>query len=153
MNLHKFQIQYLRQKNIQALMESLVIMVGALFIAVLLPQVLVRFLYANQQLYAEPLLLQLIPAIALVVGVLQLLITFVGNFMRSRRLVKLEKTMIDQVNQMTTGIDQSELMELEKLVDSALTKHAPKAAKRTRTTKTKQSKTTSTRKAKAKAKK
>ena len=77
---------------------------------------------------------------------------FCWQFMRSRRLVKLRKTMIDQVNQMTTGIDQSELMELEKLVDSALTKHAPKAAKRTRTTKTKQNKTTSTRKSKTKLK-
>ena len=126
MNLHKFQIQYLRQKNLQALMESLVVMIGAIFVAILLPQVLVRFLYANQQLVTEPMLLQYIPVVALALGVLQMLVTFVGNFIRERQLIKLERTLVTEVNQSSSSIDESELKELEKMVDSALTKHAPK---------------------------
>ena len=126
MNLHKFQIQYLRQKNLQALMESLVVMIGAIFVAILLPQVLVRFLYANQQLVTEPMLLQYIPVVALALGVLQMLVTFVGNFIRERQLIKLERTLVAEVNQSSSSIDESELKELEKMVDSALTKHAPK---------------------------
>ncbi|MBP9781727.1 hypothetical protein KBC89_03660 [Candidatus Woesebacteria bacterium] len=126
MNLHKFQIQYLRQKNLQALMEALVVMIGAIFVAILLPQVLVRFIYANQQLTAEPMLLQYIPVVALVLGVLQLVVTLLGNFLRERQMVKLERTLVNEVNQSTGAIDESELKELEKLVDSALTKHSPK---------------------------
>ena len=126
MNLHKFQIQYLRQKNLQALMESLVVMIGAIFVAILLPQVLVRFLYANQQLVTEPMLLQYIPVVALALGVLQMLVTFVGNFIRERQLIKLERTLVTEANQSSSSIDESELKELEKMVDSALTKHAPK---------------------------
>lgn len=126
MNLHKFQIQYLRQKNLQALMEALVVMIGAIFVAILLPQVLVRFIYANQQLTAEPLLLQYIPVVALVLGVIQLIATMLGNFLRERQMVKLERTLVNEVNQSAGAIDESELKELEKLVDSALTKHSPK---------------------------
>lgn len=126
MNLHKFQIQYLRQKNLQALMEALVVMIGAIFVAILLPQVLVRFIYANQQLTAEPMLLQYIPVVALVLGVLQLVVTLLGNFLRERQMVKLERTLVNEVNQSAGAIDESELKELEKLVDSALTKHSPK---------------------------
>ncbi len=126
MNLHKFQIQYLRQKNLQALMEALVVMIGAIFVAILLPQVLVRFIYANQQLTAEPMLLQYIPVVALVLGVLQLVVTLLGNFLRERQMVKLERTLVNEVSQSTGAIDESELKELEKLVDSALTKHSPK---------------------------
>ncbi len=126
MNLHKFQIQYLRQKNLQALMEALVVMIGALFVAILLPQVLVRFVYADQQLTAEPMLLQYIPVVALALGALQLVVTLVGNFFRERQMVKLEKTLVNEVNQSTGLVDDAELKELEKLVDNALTKHSPK---------------------------
>lgn len=126
MNLHKFQIQYLRQKNLQALMEALVVMIGALFVAILLPQVLVRFVYADQQLTAEPMLLQYIPVVALALGALQLVVTLVGNFFRERQMVKLEKTLVNEVNQNSGLVDDTELKELEKLVDTALTKHSPK---------------------------
>ena len=150
MNLHKFQIQYLRQKNLQALMEALAVMIGAIFIAILLPQVLVRFVYANQQLVAEPLLLQYIPVVALALGILQILITFIGNFFRERQMIKLERTLVQEVNQSTTSIDEKELKELEIMVDSALTKHAPRKVAKKATIVSKSAAKKSTRKKTAK---
>lgn len=144
MNLHKFQLQYLRQKNQQALLESLVVMVGALFVVVLLPQVLIRFVYADQQLFAEPMVLQVIPAVGLGIGVLHLLVTLVSNFMRNRQLAKLEKSFISELSQPAT-IDEAELKELEQLVDTALTKHSTKPAARRAATKKRTVKKTTTR--------
>ena len=153
MTLYQFQIQYLRQKNQQALLEALVVMVGALFVALLLPQVLVRFVYVSQQLTTEPLVFQAIPVVALALGVLQLVATLIGNFLRETKLRKLEKLVIEQASASEPAIDESELKELEKLVDSALSKHSVTSVSKPKTSSTKTSKTATKKKATTKVRK
>lgn len=87
----QFKIQGLRQQSQGAMVEALAIMMFALFLTAFLPQILIRFLYADQQLMSEPMLLQYIPIATFVLGVLGFLMAFFGNWRRRGEIRRLEK--------------------------------------------------------------
>lgn len=113
------EINNLRQKNSIAVQESILVLLTALFIAVLLPQVLIRFVYADQNLMSEPLPLQYLSPVLLVVGLLQVIATFVGNVKRSRRISELE-TKLNTTEVDRLQIDQQEIQELERIIEQSL---------------------------------
>jgi len=86
-----FQVQQLRAMSLQRLIESLLVLLLALFISALLPSILIRYLYANQQLFEQPPLLDYIPLVAFVVGVGYFLFVAVTNLMREAKARGLER--------------------------------------------------------------
>lgn len=120
----KFQIKDLRAQNLQKVMEVTMVLLAALFTTVLLPSLLVRYVYSQAQLLEQPVLLELIPLLTFVVGIAYLIYVIAGNFRRGREIKALQLRMAefggfadDAANEM---IDQSELDELEKIVEKAM---------------------------------
>jgi hypothetical protein len=87
----KFRISQLRQDKIILILESISIFILALFVAIFLPQLLFQFVYAGQQLTAEPATLQYIPVVSFTVAILYFLYATVMVVMKKMKIMKLEK--------------------------------------------------------------
>lgn len=90
----QFQIAQLRQENSTKLLEALVVFIAAFFNIALLPQLLVRYVYANQPLLETPPALEMIPVALFVAAWLYFLYALVGNFIRYNRIKLLEKDLM-----------------------------------------------------------
>lgn len=90
----EFQINQMRQQKIVLALESLLVFVGALFSTALLPQILFKYLYANAQLTAEPVLLSRIPDVSFAVGALFFLYATVESIMLSVKIGKAQKELM-----------------------------------------------------------
>lgn len=151
-----FKISQLRAKNQTMMVTAIAGIVAALFVSALLPTLLVRYIYANQQLLQQPVLLEYIPVVSFALGFGYFLFAAVGNWMRSRRISYLENKY-----EMEGGCcghcgdghcchdgasmdDEVMMQELENLAE-ALVKEAPKKKETKKTAKKK-----TARKAKAK---
>lgn len=133
MNTHYQQIAQLRNKNMLAIQESILVLLTAVFIALLLPQVLIRFVYANQNLLEEPMALQYLSPILLAVGLLQVVFTFIGNFKRTRQIATLEQELASsETNRLQ--IDETEIQELEKIIEQSLSSKSKKTPVKKSTT-------------------
>lgn len=88
-----FKVSQLRAKNQNIMLTAVTVIVAALFVAALLPSLLVQYIYAGQQLFAQPLLLQYIPLVCFSVGIAYFLFAIVGNLFRAKRANYLEKQM------------------------------------------------------------
>lgn len=87
----EFQISQLRFKSLLMMVESLAVFVAALFVSALLPSLLFRYLYANQQLVEQPKALELIPVVAFVIGVGYFIAAAVTSVTREMQVMKLQK--------------------------------------------------------------
>jgi len=90
----QFQIEQLRAKNLHKSLEALISLVGALFVSALLPSLLVRYFYADQNLMEEPRLLQFIPLVAFIYAIGFCLQAAITNMMREMSIKRLEAEMM-----------------------------------------------------------
>ncbi|PIR59094.1 MAG: hypothetical protein COU69_01745 [Candidatus Pacebacteria bacterium CG10_big_fil_rev_8_21_14_0_10_56_10] len=86
-----FQITRLQRTNVQRLLEGVLVVVVALIVAAILPGLLIRYVYAGQQLLEQPQVLELVPTLSFLVAVVYAGYVFVGNFLRSARINTLER--------------------------------------------------------------
>jgi hypothetical protein len=82
-------------KSLQKTIEALLVIVAMLFVSAFLPQFLIRYLYASQQLFEQPKLLEYLPVGTFVIGIGYFLFVLVGNFMRGRKMAQLEQELRD----------------------------------------------------------
>ncbi len=138
----KFQVKNLRMVNNQRLLESLMVMLLALFSMAVLPSLLVQYVYANQNLTQAPKLLEMIPVICYGVSALHAVFVLVTNGLRGRTIKRLEQDLyfsngMEDADS-SENVDDAELQELEKMVDEAMAsksktkKTAKKAASKKR---------------------
>ncbi len=136
MNNMQFRLAQLRIKNQQVVIEAILVLIAALFTSALLPSLLVRYVYATQNLTSEPALLVTIPTVAFGVGILYFVYAMVSVMWRNFQAMKLEKEMMRLMPTGDGGLSGDELKELEGIVDSALAKTSKKTtAKRARSKK------------------
>jgi hypothetical protein len=123
-----FKVSQLRAKNQNAMLTAVAVLIAALFVTALLPSLLIQYVYAGQQLFKQPVLLEYIPVISFVLGLGSFLVAAVGNTLRSKRIKFLE-------NQLETEgcacceDDDEVLAELESLAE-ALVAEKKKPAKK-----------------------
>ncbi len=146
----QFQIQSLRAVNQQRILESILIFIAALFVSALLPSLLIQYVYADQMLTEAPLVIEHMSGVTFAIAVLYLLYVLFGIFLRGKRIAQLERELAIMSDTSSEQLpDESELKELEALVDEALqssksaNKSTSKAAKKSRTKRTSKRKTTS----------
>lgn len=121
MNALQFRISQLRVKNQQVVIEGIMVLIAALFVSALLPSLMVRYVYASQNLTAEPALLGAIPTAAFVIGMLYFFYSMVMVMMREKKAMLLEKEMTAMMPALAnTSLPEAELAELESIVDKAL---------------------------------
>lgn len=126
----QFQIEQLRTKNLQKTMEALFILVAALFVSALLPSLMVRYVYAGQQLMEEPRALQFIPVAAFIIGVGYSIYVIVTNLMREMKASRLEMEMLRTDGRPVTKSSTSDLQVALSRVESSHTRSS--SAKTTR---------------------
>jgi hypothetical protein len=90
-----FQVEQLRMRNAVASMEAIGVFLLSLFVTAFGPSLLLRYLYADQQLMEQPMLLEVLPVVCFVVGVGYFLYTMFGNITRELKARKLEKEVIE----------------------------------------------------------
>lgn len=146
--LTEFQIQQLRTKNLTAAVESIAVILGAVITNTLVPQLLLKYVYDPTVLLEAPPIFEYLPLVTYSLGLLYVLYSLGGNFVRNRKIRTLEQEL------MLTGgsccsdgncchddeeITEEELKELERIVDEAL-KPEKKTAKKKTASKTKKAK-------------
>jgi hypothetical protein len=136
-NLH-FQVKQLRSQNMVTLMASLTLFVASLFTIALLPTLLIRYYYANQNLLAQPPLLDSIPLIGFVVAKVFFLYAVVMVIKREMKARKLEVQAMNDDCDCNCGhyhhddmdVTDEEMAELESIVEKAMSaKKSSKKAK------------------------
>lgn len=124
----QFEINELRQTNMQYLLGSIGVMITALVVASILPTLLMQFIYTDQAALMAgepPFLLQNGSMIVFVLGVLYFLYVALMTMMRSRKIVVLKQqlAMVGSTANFSNAeleAQQKELASLEKMVDDAL---------------------------------
>jgi hypothetical protein len=87
----RFQINQLRQDKVIFAVESIAVFIFALFVSAFLPNLLLRYVYVEQNLTEIPPVLEYIPVIAFVVGVGYFLFAILGNLSRWNKIKQMEK--------------------------------------------------------------
>ncbi|MDA1079307.1 MAG: hypothetical protein O2840_01295 [bacterium] len=120
----------------QRTMEGLFTVVASLFVTALLPSLLIKYFYANAQLFEQPKLLEYIPVATFAISAVYIVFVIFGNIVRGSKIrqAEAELAIADSISSNDMGTTQEELAELEKIVDSALAK--PKKSTRASATKT-----------------
>lgn len=151
----QFQIDQLRQDKIILAIESIAVMVFALFVSAFLPQLLIRYVYANQQLFEQPALLEYIPLVAFFVGTVYFIYATVMMVMKAVKINKLQAEMTFMVDDCSCGGDcgcghaddnWEELDELDKMVEEAMAESKNMAAAKKPASKTKKAKKSASKK-------
>jgi hypothetical protein len=133
----KFHVTQLRTKNLTRTLETILAFLSALFITALLPSLLARYMYSEEQLMtSQPVLLEYIPVAAFVVAMLFLAFAVVGNFIREKLAKQLESELEMSGDDCGcncydshSSMGNSEMMELENMVDKALSSKTRKDAR------------------------
>lgn len=144
-HLNEFKIQQLRTKNLIAAVESVAMIMGAVIANMLIPQLLIKYVYDPAVLVEAPAIFEYLPLITYSIGFGYFVFAMVSNFMRNRKLRALEQelyltggsccsdgTCCSDTDADEEEISDEELKELERIVDEAL-----KPAKKTATKATK----------------
>lgn len=129
--LTEFKIQQLRTKNLTAAVESIAMVLGAVVINMLVPQLLLKYVYTDQTAFLEaPAIFTYLPLVTYAIAVGYFFYAMVGNFIRSRKAAILEQELSltggccsggsCNCTDDDTEISEAELKELEKIVDEAL---------------------------------
>ena len=135
----------LRMSNIYMMLVSLTLFVAALFVTAILPSLLLRYVYAGQQLLAEPKALEYIPLVSFAIATLYFIYALIATTLseiKIRRIINHD--CYPQADE--AELTDSELTELEAMVDAAI-------AEKSNNTKTKRSSSKTKRTSKPKAKK
>lgn len=125
----------MRHQSVQKVLEAVMVYVGALYTTLLLPQLLLRYFYADQQLMAEPKALEMIPVVAFGLATLYMIFVVVGNIARGNKIKQMLADMEVMDDSCGCGcddheLDDMELAELETMVETAMAEDtAPKAKK------------------------
>lgn len=142
----QFQIDQLRQDKSIAAVESVSVLAFSLFVSAFLPQLLIRYVYANQALLEAPKMLEYIPLAAFTFGAAFFVTSFVGNISRSMKIEKLQSELNTMGDDCSCGGDcgcntnenWEELDELDKMVEEAMAESkSSKTAAATKKTATK----------------
>lgn len=104
MNATHFQVNQLRLRSLVTLVEALLVSFVALIASAILPALLLRYVYAGQQLLAQPKVLEYLPLATFVVIVGYFLYAMVSGFMREMSARKLEKQLA--ATMMACGCDE-----------------------------------------------
>lgn len=134
-----FKVSQLRTKNQNVMLTAVTVIVAALFVAALLPSLLVQYVYAGQQLFAQPLLLQYIPLVSFAIGIGYFLFAVLGNLLRAKRANYLEKQ-IELEGCCCCDEDDDVLAEIEALAETLVKEEKKAPAKRKTVAKKKQAK-------------
>ncbi|MFZ1721954.1 MAG: hypothetical protein WAU07_05625 [Microgenomates group bacterium] len=136
MHTKQFQINQLRMKNMQKVIESLMVIVLSIVVTAVLPSILVQFLLTSaSNPFEQPAILQYIPVASFAVAIGYLALVMIGNWSREKTIAKLESEMLESDcgcggacgNDCCGGSDlppvtEAELEELEGIVEQALNK-------------------------------
>lgn len=122
----QFQINQLRQKNQVKALEAIAVFLLALFVTAILPSLLIQYVYANQQLFEQPLVLELIPTVSFIVATAFFIYVAVTNWMREAKASKMERELLG-------GSNNRNVVDLK----TAMAKVEQKVSKPTRQTKAK----------------
>lgn len=145
----QFNITKLQHENSTKLLEVLVVFIASFLGIALLPQILVRYVYANQPLLETPVLLEAIPVVLFAFSVAYLVYALVGNYLRYSRIRLMEKDLMMDASCECGGNcechghdDMKDLEELVKEVEAAMPEtatlsQAMKKSSKSRTTATK----------------
>lgn len=140
-----FQIQKLESEKLTNMVEAIAVFVFALFMALFLPNLLYTYLYADQALLEEPMLMSMVPVVSFGIGVGYFVYAMLLNW---RKTVKIKRLMMDVEDMMCPDcLDDADLAEVESIVDEILaeTEEKPKKSvkkKAARKTASKKKKTT-----------
>lgn len=119
----QFRINELRALNTQRTLEGIFIIVLALFVSALLPSILLRYFYADVQLFEQPLVLEYIPVASFAIAAAYSLYIMLGNFARGKQIKQMKEELaltVDIETAADLGTTEEELKELEAIVDEAL---------------------------------
>ncbi len=141
---HK-RIKFLYAQSVLSTLQAIMVFIAALFTTALLPSLVVRFFYAEQDLFAAPPVVEYIPVVSFAISALYFLYVIVANLRRGMMIRSLTKQaeLAEQSDcgdcgcggcAPDTSVDMSELQELEELVDTAM---KTKSATKKKSTKTK----------------
>jgi len=140
----EFNIQQLRTKNLVKSVQALTGFVGAVVANMVIPQLLLKYIYDPTTLMEAPAIFELLPLVTYSLALIYFLYTLVSNFTSEREAKKLEREMnLYSNDEVDDGeITQEELKELEAIVEEALkpkkkTKKVAKKSKKTVSKKTK----------------
>ena len=122
-----FKVSQLRAKNQNAMLTAVATLLAALFVTALLPSLLIQYVYAGQQLFKQPVLLEYIPVVSFIVGFGSFLVAAVGNALRCKRIKFLKNQIETEGCSCCEDDDDEVLAELESLAE-ALVKEKKKAA-------------------------
>ncbi len=134
----QFQIKSLKATNAQRIMEAIMVTFVATLSMIVLPQLLMQYVYATEQLLEVPKTVEYIPVVAYLIALGYMIFAVVTNMARSKKIAQLEQDLAfiaGSENEMTAGVDEAELKELEKMVDEAIGTQSTKKATRKSTTK------------------
>lgn len=120
-----FKVSQLRAKNQNAMLTTIAVLIAALFVTALLPSLLVQYVYAGQQLFKQPLLLEYIPVVSFVLGVGSFLVAVVGNLLRAKRIKFLESQIEVEGCSCCCEDDDEVLAELETLAEALVKEKKP----------------------------
>ncbi|NCO12379.1 MAG: hypothetical protein COZ34_04355 [Candidatus Pacebacteria bacterium CG_4_10_14_3_um_filter_34_15] len=132
-----FAVQQLRTQNLVKGVESLSGFVAAVVANMLIPQLLIKYVYDPTTLTVAPPVFEYLPLVTYGLALLYFVFAMVGNFRRERSARTMQKEM-SLSSCCTDGscadckdeeISEKELKELEKIVDQAL-KPTKKATKK-----------------------
>jgi Na+(H+)/acetate symporter ActP len=101
----QFKISQLQHENNTRLLESLVVFIAAFFGIALLPQLLVRYVYANQPLLETPAALEIIPVALFAIAMAYFVYSIVSNYIRYNRIKLMENEIIDMASTCECGGD------------------------------------------------
>lgn len=129
--LTEFKIQQLRTKNMTAAVESIAVIVGAVVANMLVPQLLLKYVYTDTSAMLEaPAIFTYFPLATYTLALTYFVRAMVSNFVRNSRADNLEKELILTGGRHSHGhcddcmddeeISDDELKELERIVDQAL---------------------------------
>lgn len=153
--LTEFKIQQLRTKNLTAATESIAMVVGAVVANMLVPQLLLKYVYTDTSALLEaPAIFTYFPLVTYTVALVYFVYVMVGNFLRNRKAALLEQELYLSGDCCSDGcctggdcncghdhgneeISDAELKELEKIVDEALKPKKDSAKKSTKAVKKK----------------
>lgn len=124
----QFEINELRQQNIQQLLAAIGLILTSLIVASLLPNLLLQYVYTDQAALMSgtpPFWLQNGSMIVFGVGVIYFLYVAIVTFMNSRKIAMLKQQLSMVAPQATfshseLAAQEKELAALEKMVDEAL---------------------------------
>lgn len=137
----QFQIKNLQAENAQRTLEAIMVTFIATLSMIVLPQLLLQYVYATEQLLAVPKPVELIPVIAYVIALAYSIFAIVTNMTRSKKIAQLKQDLsflVGSETDMGSAVDEAELKELEKMVDEAIgTQTAKKSTRKVATKKRK----------------